>query len=318
MRTRLLVPIALVAFVASLGLSFFVSTPARAQVLASGSSPTTVQPGAKATTETTYPPVRGTASTTPSPALTAPSLPASTPTTVSLASANQANGHILFQTNCASCHGADARGSARAPNLVGLGAATVDFWLSTGRMPLSYPTAQAVAKAPRFSSTEIRDIVKYVTSLGAGGQGIPNVDLKSANMGNGFALFTTNCAGCHGVTGVGDALTNGLHAPSLYRAASSNKGLTVPISKTVVAEAMRTGPGNMPRFGPNQLSQQEVTDVVDYVINGGIEKPYDKGGHGLGHVGPITEGFVALFGGLGFILLISFWIGDRAGGKAEA
>src|ERR1700758_4169506 len=53
-----------------------------------------------------------------------------------------APGHILFEQNCSSCHGTDAAGQAvspelQGPNLRGLGAGTIDFWLSTGRMPLA-------------------------------------------------------------------------------------------------------------------------------------------------------------------------------------
>src|SRR6202035_4461560 len=53
-----------------------------------------------------------------------------------------APGQTLFELNCSSCHGVDATGTDRAPNLQGLGPATVDFWVSTGRMPLAIATAQ--------------------------------------------------------------------------------------------------------------------------------------------------------------------------------
>lgn len=317
MRTRLLIPVALVAFVAALGISFFVSTPARAQVRAAApaSSPqasAAADPGPTTTLPTppttTYKNEPTTLAAPPGPTKPAPAVTTTTsarpspPTTISLAQASTAEGHTLFEENCAACHGVRAEGSARAPNLQGVGAATVDFWLSTGRMPLAFPTAQATIKPPRFNQSQIHSIVKYVSNLGVGGgPGIPNIDLKGADMGSGFSLFVTNCAGCHGVTGVGDALSNGLHAPSLY-----------PATPTEVAEAMRTGPGNMPRFGPGQFTQQQVYDIVDYVVNGDIQKPYDKGGHGLGHIGPITEGFVGLFGGLGAMLGLLWWIGERA------
>src|ERR1019366_8245841 len=48
-----------------------------------------------------------------------------------------APGQALFAANCSSCHGPEALGTTRAPNLQGLGAGTVDFWVSTGRMPLA-------------------------------------------------------------------------------------------------------------------------------------------------------------------------------------
>ena len=50
-------------------------------------------------------------------------------------------GRLLFAQTCSSCHGNDANGvgpdgqATIGPNLQGVGAATVDFWVSTGRMP---------------------------------------------------------------------------------------------------------------------------------------------------------------------------------------
>lgn len=330
MRPRLLAPIALVAFVAALGLSFFASVPARAvpsppnptfpsqgpnpsqaattaplQPHQEGSpslSPSTTARTKTGSSTTFPPPVNGGVTTTQVPALVPTTLTPSVPTTISLAGADLDLGRTLFQANCASCHGVNAQGSYRAPNLVGVGAATVDFWVRTGRMPLAYPTAQAVQKPPRFDNREILAIDRYVTSLGPGGPGIPALDLPAANLASGEELYSTNCAPCHVITGVGDALSNGLNAPTLY-------GVT-PVA---IAEAMRTGPGNMPRFGPNQFSAQDINDVVLYVHNGDIQRPDDKGGNGIGHIGPVTEGFVAIFGGLGAILLVSYWIGDRAG-----
>lgn len=316
MRARFLLPLTLVAFVTAVGLSFF-STAARARPAAAGGpattsttaptkAPTKAAPSTSTTfrtktgSSTTFPPP-GEVTTTPIPALTTTTAKASPPSTVSLASASRVEGAQLFQNNCASCHGVTAEGSDRAPNLVGLGAATIDFWVATGRMPLAYPTAQPVEKPPRFNRAQTLAIARYVTSLGPGGPGIPTVDLAGASMSDGESLFATNCAGCHAITGVGDALSNGLYAPSLY-----------PATPTVVADAVRTGPGNMPRFGPGTFTPQQVNDLVDYVTRGGIQRPYDKGGDGLGHVGPITEGFVALFLGLGSLLLVLYWIGDRA------
>lgn len=211
-----------------------------------------------------------------------------------------AQGRKLFLANCASCHGAQADGTSRAPNLVGLGAATIDFWVSTGRMPLADPTIEAVRKPPRFSRAQTLSIVRYVTSLGAGGPGIPKLDLSQANVARGASLFALNCASCHTITGAGDALSNGAFAPTLHLA-----------TPTQVGEAIRTGPGNMPRFGPGTLSKKEVNDIVKYVT-GPIQHPDNPGGLGLGGIGPVAEGFVALLLGVGLMMLFALWIGDRA------
>jgi ubiquinol-cytochrome c reductase cytochrome c subunit len=228
--------------------------------------------------------------------------PSTTSSTVPVPAALATVGQPLFVNNCSSCHGLNAQGTDRGPNLVGLGAATVDFWVSTGRMPLAYPGAQAVRKPVLFSRTQQLGIVAYVTSLGPGGPGIPALDQSAANISNGNDVFGLNCAGCHVITGTGDALANSAFAPSLYQA-----------TPTQIAEAIRTGPGNMPRFGPGTLSDQEVNDLVKYVRY--LQHPTNTGGFGLGHVGPVTEGFFAIVVGLGVLILAAYWIGIRAGPK---
>ncbi|MGH9070361.1 MAG: cytochrome bc1 complex diheme cytochrome c subunit [Acidimicrobiales bacterium] len=282
-RIRLLPPLALLGFSSALGLTFFASSPGA----------TAAATPAVATPAATTPAVTTPASTSTTAGST------TTPPTLSLDASSVQNGQLLFVANCASCHGESASGSSRAPNLVGLGSATIDFWVSSGRMPLATPSAEAEPKQSRFTRPEQLDIVKYVTSLGPGGPGIPSVDLNGADVGQGFSLFSTNCAGCHAVGGVGDALSNGLSAPSLSYA-----------TPTQVVEAIQTGPANMPRFSSFQFNAAQINDITAYVTQH-IQHPADRGGNGLAHVGPITEGLVALFLGLGSMLGLLYWIGDR-------
>ncbi|MDR3649937.1 MAG: c-type cytochrome [Acidimicrobiales bacterium] len=214
-----------------------------------------------------------------------------------------APGQALFELNCSSCHGVDASGTDKAPNLQGLGPATVDFWVSTGRMPLAVATAQPVQKPPRFDRKQTLQIVAFVTSLAPTAHdypsGIPDVDVAAGNLVEGNTLFVLNCAGCHTITGAGDALANGFFAPSLHR-----------IYPRQIAEAIRTGPTQMPHFGPGNLSDQQVTDIVKYVSSS-IQHPVNQGGLGLGGIGPVAEGFIGLLFGVGGIMLVAFWLGDR-------
>jgi len=214
-----------------------------------------------------------------------------------------AAGQSLFELNCSSCHGVDASGTDKAPNLQGLGPATVDFWVSTGRMPLAVATVQPVQKPPRFDRKQTLQIVAFVTSLAPTAHdypsGIPDVDLAAGNLVEGNTLFVLNCAGCHTITGAGDALANGFFAPSLHR-----------IYPRQIAEAIRTGPTQMPHFGPGNLSDQQVTDIVKYVSSS-IQHPVNQGGLGLGGIGPVAEGFIGLLFGVGGIMLVAFWLGDR-------
>ncbi len=209
-------------------------------------------------------------------------------------------GQALFDTFCASCHGAQAEGTSRAPNLVGVGPGTVDFWVSTGRMPAENPNAiQAPRKPARLSDQEALEVAAYVNSLDPARPAIPRVNIKDANVAIGADLFSLNCAACHTITGAGDELAFGTFAPSLRAA-----------TPTQVAEAIRTGPGNMPRFSGN-LTNSQVADIDAYVTEY-IQHPSNPGGFALGGVGPVAEGFVALLFGVGLLALVGFWIGERS------
>ena len=211
-----------------------------------------------------------------------------------------APGQALFAANCSSCHGPEALGTVRAPNLQGLGAGTVDFWVSTGRMPLANSSVQATRKPPRFNRLQTLEIASFVQSLTPGvGVQIPVVNTSTADLENGNTLFTLNCAACHTITGAGDALMDGAYAPSLHLA-----------TPTQIVEAIRSGPGNMPHFGPGNITNTEARDIAAYV-SGVIQHPANPGGVGLGGIGPVGEGFVGLLVGVGALMLVCFWIGER-------
>jgi ubiquinol-cytochrome c reductase cytochrome c subunit len=206
-----------------------------------------------------------------------------------------AAGRQLYVVHCSSCHGLDADGTNNGPSLVHSGAAAADFYLRTGRMPLNDPQQQAVRHRPAFSQPEIDQLVAYVASLDAG-QPVPL--LLSGDLARGNELFSINCASCHNNSGAGGALGFGDIVPSLHRS-----------SRLDVAEAIRIGPKPMPVFGPDTLSDQQVSDIATNVQY--LHNPDDRGGFGLGHLGPIPEGFVGWVVGIGLLLLIARLIGTR-------
>ena len=214
-------------------------------------------------------------------------------------------GRALFLENCASCHGDEANGvpangtTGAFPDLVGLGPATIDFWVESGRMPATNTRAvEAPRRIPRLDHDEAIAIAAWVNSLLPSYPDIPTVHLQQANSADGMALFALNCAACHTIEGDGDALAFGTFAPSLR-----------DIPATEVAEAIRTGPGDMPRFTGN-LSDAQVADIVKFVSTE-IEHPENPGGFGLGGLGPVAEGLVGLALGVGVLALFCYWIGER-------
>jgi len=206
-------------------------------------------------------------------------------------------GKDLFQANCSSCHGLEAQGTSQAPSLVGTGAASVYFQMSTGRMPAKEVGAENERKPVTFSEQQIEDIAGYVASLG-GGPPIPTadqVDPRNGDPGVGYELFSANCSQCHNAGLSGGALTYGKDAPPLTQA-----------TPTQIYEAMLTGPEAMPVFADGALPPQAKRDIIAYITQTRVEP--NPGGFSLGRTGPVTEGLVIFLGGMSFLVLISMWI----------
>lgn len=212
-----------------------------------------------------------------------------------------ARGADLFARNCASCHGLQAQGTSLAPSLIGVGAAAVDFQVSTGRMPAKQNAAENNRKplAPDFDGKpqNIRDVANYIASL-AGGPAIPDqaqVSPEAGDVGRGEELFIANCAACHNFVGAGGALTQGKSAPALNQA-----------TPTQIYEAMLTGPEAMPNFSDSTLTPQSKRDIIAYVTEKSSEG--NPGGFSLGRIGPVTEGLVGFIGGIGVLVFLALWI----------
>ena len=75
-------------------------------------------------------------------------------------------------------------------------------------------------------------------------------------------------------------------------------------------EAIRTGPGNMPRFAGNLTDTQVARHrrLRDRSTSSTRTTPAASASAGSG---PVAEGFVGLLFGVGGLMLVCFWIGDR-------
>ncbi|GGS87365.1 c-type cytochrome [Nonomuraea spiralis] len=210
-----------------------------------------------------------------------------------------AEGKSLFVAHCSSCHGMNAEGTNVAPTLVGVGAAAVDFQMSTGRMPAGNPGPQAPRKplAHWVNEESTRQVAAYVQSLGGGPQvpGKEQVDPKLGDAGKGGELFRANCIQCHNWAGAGGALTQGKYAPNLNES-----------SPTQIYEAMVTGPQAMPVFNDSTITPEEKRSMIAYITQ--VREQKDPGGFGLGRIGPVTEGLVAFVAGIAALALAAIWI----------
>ena len=219
-------------------------------------------------------------------------------------------GSELYAANCASCHGIDGSGVSTSspihgagdiegagPTLQRVGAQAADFYLRTGRMPISHPGEEPERSRPDFNDREIAALTRYVASLGAG-PAIPHPQPNTGDVSHGMEMFTDHCAGCHQVVGEGGYVTNA-RVPVLEHA-----------SATQIAEAVRIGPYLMPSFPHSQINDRQLNSIIAYIETS--KHPTDPGGLGIGHIGPVPEGIVAWLLAAVVLVGVCVLIGERA------
>jgi ubiquinol-cytochrome c reductase cytochrome c subunit len=216
-------------------------------------------------------------------------------------------GAELYAGNCSSCHGIAGAGISSprqgagnilgaGPPLDGVGARAADFYLRTGYMPLSSIHDQPGPDRVLFSDKEIRSLVAYVASLGSG-PSIPHPDPAAGDLSEGLSLFTQHCAGCHQEVARGGFVTGAL-VPPLQSA-----------TPTEIAEAVRIGPYLMPRFSAGQISDAQLNSIIAYVLS--TRHPDDRGGWGIGNLGPIPEGLVTWWIAAPLVIIACMVVGRR-------
>ena len=212
-----------------------------------------------------------------------------------------AQGKKLFLANCATCHGIQGLGALGGPSLAGVGAASVDFQVGTGRMPPTGSIVQGPRKGDlKFTPQQIASLAAFVGSL-APGPAIPDARFTrgDGDLANGAKLFRVNCAMCHNFAGSGGALSRGMAAPSLRNVTGQH-----------MYEAMVTGPQSMPVFSDLNLSAKDKNDIISYMHE--LDKEKNPGGMSLGNLGPVSEGMFVWVFGLSLLIGAAVWLGSKA------
>jgi ubiquinol-cytochrome c reductase cytochrome c subunit len=146
-----------------------------------------------------------------------------------------------------------------------------------------------------FSPSEIAALVDYVAAFGEG-PAIPVVR-GGGDVGEGYRLYSANCAACHAATGAGNVVGGGFAAVGLGNA-----------SPEEIAEAVIIGPGVMPPFALSNEERESLIAYIDY-----LRSSPAPGGFPIGGTGPVAEGFVAVVIGLTGLVLIARFVGRRRG-----
>ncbi len=167
-------------------------------------------------------------------------------------------GGIVFKNYCKLCHGEKADGMARAAKLYGVKNLTIapaepDYYfkiireggLVIGKSEFMPPWQH------ELSEEQINDVVAYLQIVTSGAK-------------RGEVVFKTNCILCHGIKADGKGRAAKLYNPPPANLTKSDKNDDY---KTMIITYGGQTMGRsqiMPPWG-DQLSEQEITDVVAYL-----------------------------------------------------
>jgi len=172
--------------------------------------------------------------------------------------AARALGGKLFQTNCAGCHGVDARGAKGFPNL-GDG-----DWLYGGSAELVYAsiTGGRGGQMPSFFGTideeQLQSLVAFVRDM-------HRPDHSAVEYAAGIKKFSTTCVACHGADGHGNPL---LGAPNLSDDIWLHGSSSAAIRETILYGRK----SQMPAF-ESLLGETERRLLTGYVLSLGQPQP---------------------------------------------
>jgi ubiquinol-cytochrome c reductase cytochrome c subunit len=182
------------------------------------------------------------------------------------------------------------------PSLRGVGALAADFYLRTGQMPLADIDDEPSNGRVLLSDKEVRSLIAYVASLRPGPV-IPQPDPRGGDLSDGFTAFTEHCAGCHQIDAEGGYVPSA-RVPPLQ-----------DLRSTQIAEAVRIGPYLMPSFSKRQISTTELNSIIAYVLHTNHDD--NRGGWGIGNIGPIPEGLVTWWIAVPLLLIACMLVARR-------
>lgn len=201
--------------------------------------------------------------------------------------ADRERGGELYQRWCAVCHATDGAGTGAGPPIDDVPIALMDLTMRTGYMPLT--DERHGVREREFTDAEREAALAYM---------VERFDLEGqvaepgpGDVVRGQDLYTVHCAQCHGATGEGGVAGRDATVPA-------TRGLD-PI---LVAQAVRTGPFQMPPFSDEQIDDDDLAAIVTFLADQPANSPL-----GLGDLTrPAAFGWALLLGGV--VLAACRWI----------
>ncbi len=202
----------------------------------------------------------------------------------------------LYAIQCGGCHGVDGRGGRTIAGLVApalrpdlnerLTIAYARMVMATGRMPPAGDPADNRIREVTLTPEQRRDILLFMTErfeLEGDVEEPPEGDVAE-----GLRVYAANCAACHGASGAGGVAGGGAWTPRVN-----------DVTAQTLADAVRTGPFQMPRFDTEQITDAEIGDMAAFLAD------VEEHGGTLLFPGELNPVFASGFGaGLAAVILV--------------
>ncbi len=210
------------------------------------------------------------------------------PARAAVQSDSTSEGGSIFAGECAGCHGAQGEGALEGPSL----RSVLDDQAALAGV--AEIVREGYGEMDSFKNELTEDQIKAVANY------VVSTFGTSGDVPEGGVLFRLNCAGCHGASARGGALIYSEdNAPSLLDVATPE-----------ISAAVRSGPSTMPAYNEGALTDAQVASISAYVAS--IQAPPQPGGYEMTYHGPVSEGLIAIVGGLGAAILVALWM-ERGG-----
>ncbi|HLI62984.1 MAG TPA: c-type cytochrome [Terriglobales bacterium] len=178
---------------------------------------------------------------------------------------------VLYQQNCAGCHGADGKLGPAPPIGDPVYLAIVDDdslrdTISKGR-PGTAMSAFAQSEGGMLTSRQIDAVVQGIRQRWGkpdvlqSGTAPPYAAQSAGNPQQGAAVFKTFCASCHGADGKGTAKVGSIVDPN-YLSLISNQGLRTIV---IIGRPDFNAPDWRNNVAGRPMTDQEITDVVAWL-----------------------------------------------------
>jgi len=177
---------------------------------------------------------------------------------------------VLYQQNCAGCHGADGKLGPAPPIGDPLYLSIVDddtlrTTISKGRTGTAM-SAFAQSEGGMLTSKQVDAIVQGMRQRWGQSQppqsGAPTYAAKiPGNAQHGAAVFTTFCASCHGPEGKGTAQVGSIVNP-FYLSLITDQGLRTIV---IIGRPDFSAPDYRNNVAGHPMTDQDITDVVAWL-----------------------------------------------------